>query len=459
MYNSIYPAYVKSYLGVNNRQIAKKHDDEKNSGSSENAENSNSNETRTLSSQPGGAFFPNGERVAIDYTKRQINISQVLSDFKNTTNAIGAPDDIKAEVNSYLGLIESQSRKERPNAQIIQSNLKNASQILDEYITKTLKKPSKVVENWVDALFLQQIDYKAPVSTSSVQTNTSEQLQNIQEELTPQENTVGVEDKQAEKIFPSEIYIPEDSRLKSMFIQAKKYSAIEEKEKALYSFQNVLEYAEEIGDVQTGAMAHYEQGRIYDEFNRIEDALYNYNLAAQQTTDNNVKARAHFSMGKIYDDYVKFEPAVNHYCAAVAFSGEADNLKLQTAALSDLAQIHAQRYDKDNSFMFMDLSCSTAESTKNDKLMGMTYYKNAKNCEKLNEKPRALKLYGQASKAYSSLNDNAHLAKNYMSAAQIMTEYGNSAKARKLLSKAYSAAQKTDDAELKEQIINCISAL
>ena len=38
---------------------------------------------------------------------------------------------------SYLTLIENQSRKGNPNPQIIQSNLRSASQILDEYITET----------------------------------------------------------------------------------------------------------------------------------------------------------------------------------------------------------------------------------------------------------------------------------------------------------------------------------
>ena len=155
MYNTIYPGYANSYLGIQNRQIKRKQEEEKNSQSSKQAENNPQEERRQ---HPSNSYFPNGEKVAIDYTRRQIGIDQVLTDFRNTANAIGAPDEIKAEVSSYLSLIENQAQKDAPNPQIIQSNLKSASQILDEYITNTLKKPSKVVENWVDALFLQQID-------------------------------------------------------------------------------------------------------------------------------------------------------------------------------------------------------------------------------------------------------------------------------------------------------------
>ena len=52
---------------------------------------------------------------------------------------------------------------------LIQSNLKIGASLLDNYISETLKKESKVVENWVDALFLQQIDFKYDI----------EQLRNI----------------------------------------------------------------------------------------------------------------------------------------------------------------------------------------------------------------------------------------------------------------------------------------
>ncbi len=460
MYNSIYPNYVQSYIGINNRQISRKKDEEKNSQSSqsaeENVQDSNKNMQRSIPSKRG--VFPNGEQTAIDYTKRKININQVLTDFKNTANAIGAPDDIKSEVFSYLGLIENQSQKENPNPQIIQSNLKNASQILDEYITNTLKKPSKVVENWVDALFLQQIDYKSHVIAQKEpeiqKFGEVEQVEVVPSAVNSQE-IITQEEPQKDNNF----YVPTDSRLRSMFIQAKKYAAIDRNEQALYSFEKVLDYAEEIGDSQTAAIVHYEQGRLYDGFNSIDDALYNYDRAIKQTSDNNIKARAHLSMGKIYDDFVKFQPAVEHYCAAVSFAGEADNLKLQTKALADLTQVHTDRYDKNNAFMFMDMANTIADETGSRKLIGITYTKSAKCCEKLNEKARALELYGKASGEFNTVQDYENLAKNYKSAADIMLGFGNKAKAKKLLSKAYIALQECNNNELKQEVVARITAL
>ena len=456
MYNTIYPGYVKPYTGYTNRQVSRKSDEDKNSRTSQNAENNINKENQNQkSSYQNPSVFPNGEKTAIDYTKRTINISQVLSDFRNTSNAIGAPDEIKQEVSSYLTLVENQSKKSNPNEQIIKSNLRNASQILDEYITDTLKKPSKVVENWVDALFLQHIDYKAeaPLTEESETQTISGEEDRLQHE---EENPYTPSITESET---NDYYVPEDKRLKSMFIQAKKYAAIDNKEQALYSFQQTAEYAEEIGDIQTAAMAYYEQGRLYDEFNSLEDALYSYNIAAKNSPDDNIKARAHLSMGKIYDDYVNFEPAANHYFAAVSFAGEADNLSLQTKVFTNLAQLHANRYDKDNTMLFMGLTDTIADETKNNRLKGIALASNARCCEKLNDKAKALEYYGKSAKSFGFDNYYEGLAKDYTKAADIMIEYGNKAKAKKLLSKAFVAIQKCDNPELKQEITDKITSM
>lgn len=110
--------------------------------------------------------FPNGTKVAIDYTKNTVNISQIVTDFKSTVIAIGAPEDISQEVNSYLSLVERESKKANPSRDIIYSNLINASKISDNYIYQELSKkkgnaPKNVVEGWIDALFKQKVDLKA----------------------------------------------------------------------------------------------------------------------------------------------------------------------------------------------------------------------------------------------------------------------------------------------------------
>ena len=461
MYNTIYPGYVQSYYNINQNKIQKKQENNQESVSSNSGENQ---KTQTQGrnqnyNSNGAAFFPNGEKVAVDYSKKQIAIEQVLTDFKNMTSAIGTPEEIKSEVTSYLDLIKAQSEKENPNKEVIQGNLKNAAKIIDEYITKTLNKPSKFVEEWVNTLFLQQVDYKTEKKQEEVVEKVEElpqeqaQAEQIEEEGIKEEQQAEVKSNQ------TEVYIPSDIRLKRMFIQAKKYAAIDNKERALYNFKNTMEYAEEIGDEQTQAMIHFEEGKLYYDFDRAEDALYNYAIAALQTEDNNLKARAYLSMGKIYDDYVNFEPALEHYGAAAAYAGEADNLKIQSKALSDLAQLHTKRYDKKNADMFMKLAAISANSSEDDKVIGVIYSKNAKMQNQLGERARALTSYSTSSQSFAKLEENESLAKNYREAALIMKSYGNKAKAKTLLSKAYSNAQKTDNNELMTMILQDMALL
>ena len=149
MYNSIYPVNIN----YTKNQYRK---GDKNSS----AQNATQNQAQGQSSNT----FPNGTKVAIDYSKGQINISQVLTDFRSTIIAINAPEDVKEEVSMYLNLVDKESKKENPSKEIIVANLKNASKISDAFIASSLKKPSNVVEGWIDALFLQKINLKADPS-------------------------------------------------------------------------------------------------------------------------------------------------------------------------------------------------------------------------------------------------------------------------------------------------------
>lgn len=108
--------------------------------------------------------FPNGNKVQVDYTQNKVNIAQVVEDFKSTIAAINAPKEVADEVHLYLNLVVAESKKDSPSREIILSNLRNASKISDRFIEESLKKPSTVVEDWVNALFLQKVDLKSDPS-------------------------------------------------------------------------------------------------------------------------------------------------------------------------------------------------------------------------------------------------------------------------------------------------------
>ncbi len=153
MYNGVNPIKIHKYQGpYKNGNVGQKEEDENSSSNSQ---------TKLAIAEKQSEQRHNINANTSSKLRNSVNISQIITDFKNTRLAIGTPDTISQEIDTYLHLIETEANKDNPNKNIIKTNLKNASKILDGYIGKELNKPSKVVEGWVDALFLQNVNYKA----------------------------------------------------------------------------------------------------------------------------------------------------------------------------------------------------------------------------------------------------------------------------------------------------------
>ena len=444
MYNSIYPVKI-NYRKPQQNLIVKQKEEEQSSSSSYSKEPQQQDvDTFRKVQTTGRTTFPNGTNSSINYNQNKVNISQIVTDFKNTTAAIGTPDDISSQVNTYLEMIENQSNKATPNVKIIKSNLKAASQVLDEYISESLNKPSKVVENWVDALFLQNVDYKADANAINpdykVNIPENKQSKTAQEVQQPEQTKVSAEIVAPEEQTVQE-HVQDAGQSKKYFSRAKKYAKADNSSKALKEFGNALSVAKAEGDTQTEALIYYETGNIYAKNNDYAGALENFNNAAKTTTDENVKARAYISMADIYNKTDYFQPAIEHYYDAISHAGESDNLTLQTKALLDVGNMYAQRYDKDNSFEYLDLAKGIAKETQDEKVIAKTYQKTADACEKLNENHLALDNLKYSTFHYSQANSPLQIAKNYEAAADVMSKLGNSTKAKSLLNKAYRQYQ------------------
>jgi len=465
LYNSIYPIQIKPYVPPYvNKKVDNKNEEEKSSNSSDLNKDKQSNSRNTTpynSTDPNGKSaysrqeFPNGTKSAIDYSKSQVNIAQILTDFKNTALAIGSPPNILQEVEQYLALAETESLKNEPNKKLIQSNLKNASNILDNFISVTLDKKSKVVENWVDALFLQQVNYKSdpttinedflvklpdketgdlkPISQTLIQPKESETQPQIESKNNDSE-------LKAEKSF----YIPTDETIKNTLIQGKKVLSTEP-ETAKKLFMDAMERAISIGDTKSEGIASFELARVFDKEDNLKEALKYYHQAFKATDDNNLKAKALYNMAQIYDDIVYFEPAMEHYFAAISYAGEAENPKAQTIALSDIGDLYAERYDIKNTYHYYAVAKNIAESTEDNKIKGTTYSRSADALASLNENINALQDYKISSKFFENANSDFKMAKNYEKASKIMLKLGNMQKAKSLLETAQKIALNIDD--------------
>ena len=402
----------------------------------------------------------------------KINIAQILKDFKNTALAIGTPDDLNDIVDGYLAVVEKQVKKENADQKNIKTTLKSAATVLDKHISETLNKDSSVVENWVETLFMQNIDLKYNEEDinerflvkfpdgSTSQTKRQEELH-----ATAQETEIPQQVQENPNIIPISVAgqtnstkIPQDKQLKSLFIQAKKYTYANDPEKAIKTFEQALNRALEIADTETSGKIYYEVGKIYDDHDYIAQALKSYHQSIQLSKDENVKTKAHYSMAQIYDDVNQITPAMDHYFSTVSHAGEAENLPAQSASLTKLGNIYTDMYDKE-AFTYYEVADELAQETKNNNLKGFVASNTGKAYTKFEEPEKALKSYSKAVKNYTDAESHLKTAQNYLAAADIMVEFNNIEKAYNLLHKAQKYSRRTENVNLMNEINTKIKQL
>ena len=434
----------------------------------------------------------------------KVNIAQILKDFRNTMKAIATPPELEEQVNQYLKIVEQQVREPRPQVNLIQSNLKIAASLLDKYISETLNKDSKVVQNWLDALFLQRINYsydeeeinpnflvkfpdeeerkaqrqEAQQAQQQVQ---QEEVQQPEPEIQP-ENTLyeenqeiinnGIEEyvpqtleeefTQAQQQIshkPNITIIPQDTRLKSLFVEAKKHAFSNNPQKAMAIFKEAFNRAEELKDSETQSRICLEIGKIYDDNDFIVQALNSYNKSLKYTTDTNVKSRAHYSIAQIYDDVNQVGPALDHYITSISYAGKTDDLIGQSDSLTKVANIFADKYDEMSAFDYYDVARKLVEQTTDSNMKGYVLSNTADACVQFRKNDKALKYYAEAVKNYEKTNALEEIAENYKSAAELMIQFNSPNKARSLLKKAMINAVKTRNEDLVSEINMMLSSV
>ena len=428
----------------------------------------------------------------------KVNIAQILKDFRNTIKAIATPPEIEEQVAQYLQTVEQLVREPQPQVNMIQSNLKIAASLLDKYISETLNKDSKVVQNWLDALFLQRINYsyneeeinpnflvKFPDQQEKKETTQQPQQQVQQEEqavpqaeviqpapiqedpqnevleIEPEELSLEEEFTQAKATIskkPNITIIPQDTRLKSLFVEAKKQAFSNNPQRAMQIFKEAFTRASELKDTETQSRICLEIGKIYDDNDHFVQALNSYNKSLQYTTDVNVKSRAHFSMAQIYDDVNEVGPALDHYLTSISYAGKSDDLIGQSDSLTKMANIFTDKYDE-NAFEYYDVARKLIEQTTDSSMKGYVLSNTADACVQFKKCDKALKYYAEAVKNYEKSNSVEEIAQNYKSAAQLMIDFNSPNKAKSLLKKALVNAVKTKNEDLIAEINTMLASV
>ena len=402
--------------------------------------------------QPIGNSAP-AQPMAQPQRSNRVNIAQILKDFRNTIKAIATPAEIEEQVERYLQIVEQQVREPQPQVNLIQSNLKIAASLLDKYISETLNKDSKVVQNWLDALFLQKINYsyneaeinpnflvKFPENREAEKKQPEpapvEPVQPVQEEVQP------IVENSHEEVIEIE---PEELNLEEEFVQA---------QKTISKKPNISE----LNDNETQSRICLEIGKIYDDNDHFAQALNSYNKSLQYTTDVNVKSRAHFSMAQIYDDVNEVGPALNHYMTSISYAGKSDDLIGQSDSLTRMANIFTDKYDE-GAFDYYDVAKKLIEQTTDSSMKGYVLSNTADACVQFKKNDRALKYYAEAVKNYEQSGSREEIAQNYKSAAEIMIGFNSPNKAKSLLKKALVNAVKTNNDDLIAEINTLLASV
>lgn len=364
MYNSIYPNI--NYHKYNLQQNARLPYPAKQNQQVTNYQQPQSRPQQSATEKDGKQTFPNGTKTSIDYTKGQINISQVITDFKNTIIAISAPNEVKDEVYLYLNLVDRESKKENPSRDIILANLKNASRISDNYIAASLNKPSNVVEGWIDALFLQKINLKSNPDEINPEfllefpkhaqdrideQNQSEQIQNAQQQNTEavvEEAPLDLE-KIAQESQQDQLIVEGPESLENGNPQIK-YEDIEvESSLELSDIQTSdTSTPDSVSDFNPVSVADAKAKEIFTRAKQLPhtengytDAINMFNeaLGLMENSDEvngNIKAAIHLERGKIFDRYDYVDYALRDFHEAT----KADDLNLKANAFFKSGKIY-----------------------------------------------------------------------------------------------------------------------
>lgn len=489
MYNGIYPINIHYNYKTDNNKNKVQSKEEENQNQNGNLSNGNASLTQdelqqryhqnTINYGRGQNFNLNAYQHGnsnnfqnIQNRKKVINIHQIVSDFRKTQIAINAPNEVVNEVNKFLAKVDYESNSENPQKNVIQSNLKEASKLLDDYISKTLNKDSHVVEGWLNALFLQDIDYKNnpndinetfklkfpkgskvdekisenldilyPNTPSKIQQNeiishqseeeatkeisTLESNQNYNNNIISLDKKVVTEEKQSQKVV-------EQSIQETKTVTLPKLQEEKQTDKTAYTSgpnktqKNYIPNDEKLKSLFTQAKILGNAKDYQSALNFYEDAL-NY---AHQIKDSQIEPIIYYEVAKVYDKTDNTNTAIEYYANAISTSNDNNNIK----ALSHLAlgKIYDNSSLLDSSLNHYMAACSYGGESENTKLQSFAlsdiseiyasiynkdvafdFIETAKDIAKeTNDSKTIGKIFAKSAKTYKNFNENLQALKD-----------------------------------------------
>jgi tetratricopeptide (TPR) repeat protein len=104
------------------------------------------------------------ETVRKRQAQEAIETQDILLDFQKTMNMLGVVPQHQYDADVYLNVVRQESTLPQPDSSLMKRLLLKVAKRLDDQVTQALGEDSTVVSDWLDALFLQPVEWKpAPI--------------------------------------------------------------------------------------------------------------------------------------------------------------------------------------------------------------------------------------------------------------------------------------------------------
>ncbi len=290
---------------------------------------------------PRESGSPGSGLKAIQHSQFQkIPLNDVIHDFNNTMTALGVDETTQQEVATYLGVVRLQAGKEQPEVGYIKQTLRTAANTLDQYIAKALGQPSKVVKEWVDALLMQDIDYKANIAPEEINPpKAADQLPTPQQtDTNPGTNPAVVPADKPDK--------PETSgaktQLKSLIETAKTLQGQQQYLQADEKLQAALDLLQERNKPDWEGKVWGLRGKILDQGGQWQKALNAYEQAADRFARAQLPQKQSYALqaaASLLEDHGELQKAKGYYEQVVALDEQTGDPKTLLHSLNDLGSV------------------------------------------------------------------------------------------------------------------------
>lgn len=337
MVSRVYTPLVQPYARKqgaygNFNKVSSPTDDEQAAQSNQNATGGSPNDLQRQNT--------NGLQAVQYGVNQKIPLDAVLGDFKNTMSALGADDQTRSEVTAYLNVVRFQGAKDQPEVSYIKQTLRTAANSLDQFISKALGQPSNVVKEWVDALLMQNIDYKANLPQESL-TETDSQSP------TTHQGNPGEPLTAAESTTPS-VSLSTKAQIKDLIENAKVAQKAGDSSQADQKLENALALLKDANRPDWEGKVWRRRGRLFDQSGQWEQATQAYQQSANHFEQANLpekQAQSLQAMASILEEHGQLSQAKTAYHQVVELDQQSGNSHNQIRSLNDLASVTLRQGD------------------------------------------------------------------------------------------------------------------